>query len=174
MFDVGWTELVVIACVAILVVGPKDLPRMLRAFGKTMAGVRRIAGDFRRQFDEAMRESELADIAKETSSIKNFQPLEDARKTMVEAQKSIKDSIEGSAAEIKSAAGSLTAAEGEGTPKAPVAEGKAAEVEAKVDPAPAIVPAPPEPAPPEPATKAKKSAKKSAGNGAAPAKDAAP
>jgi sec-independent protein translocase protein TatB len=106
VFDVGWTELVVIACVAILVVGPKDLPRMLRAFGKTMGNVRRIAGDFRRQFDEAMRESELADMAKTASSAtKSFQPLEEARKAMADAQKSIRDSVENEARSIEAAAG---------------------------------------------------------------------
>ncbi len=58
MFDVGWSEILVIAAVAIVVVGPKDLPRMLRTFGKTMGQVRRTANDFKRQFDEALREAE--------------------------------------------------------------------------------------------------------------------
>lgn len=104
MFDIGWTELVVIACVAILVVGPKDLPRMLRAFGKTMANVRRVAGDFRKQFDEAMREAEISDLAKTASSMTKFEPLEEARKAMADAQKTIKESVETSAAGIETAA----------------------------------------------------------------------
>ena len=53
MFEVGWTEMLVIAIVLIVVVGPKDLPRMLRTFGKTTAKLRAMAGDFRKQFDEA-------------------------------------------------------------------------------------------------------------------------
>lgn len=104
MFDVGWTELVVIACVAILVVGPKDLPRMLRTFGRTMGTVRKMAGDFRRQFDEAIRESELDDIRKSVTQGQAFNPLEDARKTMLEAQKSLKDAVQPAVREIEAAA----------------------------------------------------------------------
>jgi sec-independent protein translocase protein TatB len=62
MFEVGWSELLVIAVVLIVVVGPKDLPRMLRTFGKATTQMRRMAGDFRRQFDEALREAELDDV----------------------------------------------------------------------------------------------------------------
>ena len=47
MFDIGWTEMLVIAIVMIVVVGPKDLPRMLRTFGRTTAKMRSMAGDFR-------------------------------------------------------------------------------------------------------------------------------
>ncbi|RVI29237.1 Sec-independent protein translocase protein TatB, partial [Sinorhizobium meliloti] len=53
MLDIGWTELVVIAIVLIIVVGPKDLPPMLRAFGRMTSKMRGMASDFRRQFDEA-------------------------------------------------------------------------------------------------------------------------
>ena len=62
MFDIGWSELLVIAIVLIVVVGPKDLPPMIRAFGKTMAGFRKMAGDFRAQFDEAMKEADMDDV----------------------------------------------------------------------------------------------------------------
>ena len=58
MFNIGWSEMMVIAAVAIIVVGPKDLPRMLRTFGKTMGQVRRTANDFKRQFNDALREAE--------------------------------------------------------------------------------------------------------------------
>ena len=53
MFDIGWTEMLVIAVVMIVVVGPKDLPKMLRTFGRTTSKLRSMAGDFRKQFDEA-------------------------------------------------------------------------------------------------------------------------
>ena len=92
MFDVGWTELVVIAMVAILVVGPKDLPAMLRAFGKTVSQLRRMAGDFQKQFDDALKEAELDDVKKIASS-KTFQPLEDARKSMMNFQKDVNKSV---------------------------------------------------------------------------------
>ncbi|SEQ04073.1 sec-independent protein translocase protein TatB [Faunimonas pinastri] len=74
MFDIGWSEILIIAVVAVVVIGPKDLPRALRAFGKTMGMVRRTANDFRRQFDDALREAEkeadLADLRKTVASIR--------------------------------------------------------------------------------------------------------
>jgi sec-independent protein translocase protein TatB len=86
MFDIGWSEILVIAVVAIVVVGPKELPRMLRAFGKTMGQVRRTANDFRRQFDEALREAErdagLDDTRKQLQAISRVDPLKDAQKEL--------------------------------------------------------------------------------------------
>jgi sec-independent protein translocase protein TatB len=73
MFDIGWSEILVIAAVAVVVVGPKELPRMLRTFGKTMGSVRRTANDFKRQFDQALREAErevdLDDTKKQLQSL---------------------------------------------------------------------------------------------------------
>lgn len=84
MFDIGWTEIVVIAVVAILVVGPKDLPRMLRSFGKTLGQLRRSANEFKRQFDDALREAErdadLEDTRKQVRSISRIDPLADVKK----------------------------------------------------------------------------------------------
>jgi len=64
MFDIGWSELLVIAVVAIVVVGPKDLPRLMRTFGHYMGKVRGMASDFQRQFEEAVRDSELDEVRK--------------------------------------------------------------------------------------------------------------
>jgi sec-independent protein translocase protein TatB len=64
MFDIGWSELLVIAVVAIVVVGPKELPRLMRTFGHYMGKVRRMASDFQRQFEEAVRDSELDEVRK--------------------------------------------------------------------------------------------------------------
>ncbi len=64
MFDIGWSELLVIAIVAIVVVGPKDLPRMMRTFGHYAGKLRRAASDFQRQFEDAMRETELEEMRK--------------------------------------------------------------------------------------------------------------
>jgi sec-independent protein translocase protein TatB len=64
MFDIGWSELLVIAVVAIVVVGPKDLPRLMRTFGHYMGKVRSMAADFQRQFEEAVRDSELDEVRK--------------------------------------------------------------------------------------------------------------
>jgi sec-independent protein translocase protein TatB len=70
MFDIGWSELVVIGVVALIVVGPKELPGLLRSLGKALAGVRRMAGDFQSQFNEAMREAELDELKKEVDALR--------------------------------------------------------------------------------------------------------
>ena len=74
MFDIGWSELLVIAVVAIVVVGPKDLPRLMRGFGTYAGKLRRAASDFQRQFEDAMRESEIDEVRKAIESAK-AQPL---------------------------------------------------------------------------------------------------
>lgn len=74
MLDIGWTELVVIAIVLIVVVGPKDLPPMLRAFGRMTAKMRGMASDFRQQFDEALREADLDEVRKTISDAQSLNP----------------------------------------------------------------------------------------------------
>jgi sec-independent protein translocase protein TatB len=64
MFDIGWSELLVIAVVAIIVVGPKELPRLMRTFGHYAGKVRHMAVDFQRQFEEAVRDSEIDEVRK--------------------------------------------------------------------------------------------------------------
>ena len=84
MFHIGWSEILVIAVVAIVVVGPKELPRMLRSFGKTMGTIRRTANDFKRQFDEALREAERDSGLEETrKSLKSIgDPMADIKKSL--------------------------------------------------------------------------------------------
>lgn len=82
MFDIGWTELLVIAVVLIVVVGPKDLPPMLRAFGKMTARARKVAGEFRAQFDEALREAELDDVRSTISDAQKLNPVNSLREAM--------------------------------------------------------------------------------------------
>ncbi|MBB3591462.1 sec-independent protein translocase protein TatB [Rhizobium sp. BK529] len=82
MFDIGWTELLVIAVVLIVVVGPKDLPPMLRAFGKMTARARKVAGEFRAQFDEALREAELDDVRRTISDAQKLNPVNSLREAM--------------------------------------------------------------------------------------------
>ena len=64
MFDIGWSELVVIAVVALIAIGPKELPAVLRTVGAYMGKIRRMASEFQGQFQEAMREAEMADVKK--------------------------------------------------------------------------------------------------------------
>jgi sec-independent protein translocase protein TatB len=79
MFDIGWSELLVIAVVAIVVVGPKDLPKLMRGFGQYAGKLRRSASDFQRQFEEAMRESEVAEVKKAIESVRTETPSLDLK-----------------------------------------------------------------------------------------------
>lgn len=86
MFDIGWSELLVIGVVALIAIGPKELPGVLRAMGHWTGKIRRMASDFQDQFREAMREADVADLkrqfdeasAKATSAFNN--PLDIAQK----------------------------------------------------------------------------------------------
>jgi sec-independent protein translocase protein TatB len=87
MFDIGWSELVVIGVVALIAIGPKELPGVLRAIGQWTGKIRRMAGEFQGQFQEAMREAEMSDVKKQvdqlTGTVKdysNFDPLAEAQK----------------------------------------------------------------------------------------------
>ncbi|MEH0072691.1 Sec-independent protein translocase protein TatB [Pannonibacter sp. Pt2-lr] len=86
MFDIGWAELMVIACVAIIVVGPKDLPRMLRTFGQIVGKMRRMANEFQSTFNDAVREAErqadIDDMRKAADAAANFNPLGDLKRSI--------------------------------------------------------------------------------------------
>src|ERR1700719_2361306 len=92
MFDIGWSELVVIGAVALIVIGPKELPAVLRAVGQWTTKLRRMASEFQGQIQEAMRETEMADHKKEVDTFTDtakgftsglasqFDPLKEATK----------------------------------------------------------------------------------------------
>jgi len=82
MLDIGWTEMLVIAIVMIVVVGPKDLPKMLRSFGKTTAKMRSMAGDFRKQFDDALKEAELDGVKESLNELRKMNPAADIKKAL--------------------------------------------------------------------------------------------
>jgi sec-independent protein translocase protein TatB len=92
MFDIGWGELVVIGIVALIAIGPKELPTVLRTLGQYMGKVRRMAAEFQGQFQEAMREAEMADIKKHAEDLKssvsdltNFDPMANTKKEIESA-----------------------------------------------------------------------------------------
>jgi sec-independent protein translocase protein TatB len=70
MFDIGWSELVVIAVVALIAIGPKELPGVLRMVGQWMGKARKMASEFQGQFNEAMREAEMADVKQAFDEVK--------------------------------------------------------------------------------------------------------
>ena len=98
MFDLSSSKLLILGIVALLVVGPKDLPILLRAIGKYVGMIRRQATEFRTQFDDAMRESELADIKKDVEAMGA-----DMEKTMREAEMSVEKEVADANAELDAA-----------------------------------------------------------------------
>jgi sec-independent protein translocase protein TatB len=92
MFDIGWGELMLIGMVALIAIGPKELPGALRTLGQWMTKIRRMASEFQGQFQEAMREAELSELRKEVDEMAakaadytNFDPIEDIRKDIEKA-----------------------------------------------------------------------------------------
>src|SRR6185503_10735421 len=69
MFDITSSKLLLLGIVALLVIGPKDFPALLRTIGKYVGIIRGHAKEFRAQFDEAMRESELTELKKDVENI---------------------------------------------------------------------------------------------------------
>lgn len=101
MFDIGWTEMLVIAIVMIVVVGPKDLPKMLRTFGRTTAKMRSMAGDFQRQFNDALKEAELDDVKKSVDSLRGLNPTNEIKKHLNPFEKAAADVRAGLDAALK-------------------------------------------------------------------------
>ncbi|MBE1203780.1 Sec-independent protein translocase protein TatB [Aminobacter carboxidus] len=91
MFEIGWTEMLVIAVVMIVVVGPKDLPKMLRTMGRMMAKARSMAGDFQRQFNDALKEAELDDVKKSVDELRGLNPANEIRKQLNPFEKAAAD-----------------------------------------------------------------------------------
>ncbi|MBB4039637.1 sec-independent protein translocase protein TatB [Microvirga flocculans] len=96
MLDMSWGEIMVIGAVALIVIGPKDLPKALRTVGQVTGKLRRMAAEFQGQFNEAMREAELDDVKKQlqgmndsvsslNTSFNPIQTIRDELKTTIEA-----------------------------------------------------------------------------------------
>ena len=98
MFDISWTEFLLIGVVALIVIGPKELPAVLRTLGQYTRKVRSMAADFQGQFQEAMREAEMADLKQQVEDIatdvKQYDPLKDVRADVEAAGKDIKASLD--------------------------------------------------------------------------------
>jgi sec-independent protein translocase protein TatB len=149
MFDISWTEFLLIGVVALIFIGPKELPAVLRTLGQWTRRIRSMAADFQNQFQEAMREAEMADLKKQVDDIahdiKSYDPLKDVRSDVEAAGKDIQSSLEKPA---ESAAGAATTqsetpavSEATATAPGPVAREAVAELAAPAEPA-AAAPAP--------------------------------
>ncbi len=106
MFDIAWTELLLVAVVAILVVGPKELPGMLRTIGRTIGSLRRMAGEFQSTLNDAVKETEkqsgIDEMRKQADAAQNFNPLADLKKTLADEKKKLQDSMTKAEGDVKS------------------------------------------------------------------------
>lgn len=86
MFNLGWTEILVIATIAIIIVGPRDLPGMLKSAGQFLGRMRRMASDFQKTFNDAIKDAErqvgVDEIRKGVDSVKQLNPVNDLKKTI--------------------------------------------------------------------------------------------
>ncbi|MDX2264458.1 MAG: Sec-independent protein translocase protein TatB [Hyphomicrobiales bacterium] len=82
MFEIGWSELLLIAVVAIIVIGPKELPGVLRGLGRAMNRFRRSADDFRRQFEDSVRDTGFDDIQRDLRSVADMHPANQIRNSI--------------------------------------------------------------------------------------------
>ena len=161
MFNIGWGEFLIIGIVALLVIGPKELPAVLRTIGQWTTKLRRMASEFQGQFHEAMREAEMADLKKDVDemtakakSYAEFDPIGDVRKELDSTHQQIESAFADKPATAATTPAEATA-DTSSAPAAASAEATPAASEpvvaAKVD-TPFNVDAPvatPAPAPPE-------------------------
>ena len=87
-FDISWSELLILALVALVVVGPKELPVLLRTLGRYAGMARRQAAEFRAHFDEAMREAEMSQLRDEMESVRR-----DVMKSKDDIEKSVSEPL---------------------------------------------------------------------------------
>ena len=115
MLEVGWSELLVIAVVMIVVVGPKDLPKMLRTFAGFAKKARGMANEFQSQFTDAMRDAELDEVRKTIADVRSLNSknaLKDAFDPIRKAGEDVKREMQGIKSETQNSIS--------GTPAAPV------------------------------------------------------
>jgi len=94
MFDIGWSEFVVIAVVALIAIGPKELPGVLRMVGQWIGKARKMAAEFQGQFQEAMREAEMTDLKKSFDEVKEAATGLASGNIMTSLQKDVSDSLQ--------------------------------------------------------------------------------
>jgi sec-independent protein translocase protein TatB len=132
MFDISWTEFAIIAVVALIAIGPKELPGVLRMVGQWMGKARKMAAEFQSQFQEAMREAEMADLKKSFDEVKEAATGFTSGNVMTSLQKDVSAALN-----IEDVDKPATSAEPAPVPQAP---GTLAEVGEAEPPQPAIAP----------------------------------
>lgn len=89
MFDLSWGEVLMIGAIALIVIGPKDLPGALRTLGRIIGKARRMAGEFQSQFNEALREADLDQVRRDVEG------LNKAASSITNPARVIRDEVKG-------------------------------------------------------------------------------
>jgi len=144
MFDISWTEFLLIGVVALIVIGPKELPAVMRTMGQWTRKVRGMATEFQNQFQEAMREAEMADLKKQVDDmardVKDIDPLKGVREDIESAGKDVERSLGSTPEQTALAAASSESALTETTAEpAPAEAASVPAVEASAPPPPETV-----------------------------------
>jgi len=79
MFDIAWSELLLIAVLALIFIGPKELPHVMKSLGKLMSKLRQSADEFRRQFEDSIRDTGYEDINKKIQDLRQLHPANQLR-----------------------------------------------------------------------------------------------
>jgi sec-independent protein translocase protein TatB len=123
MFDISWTEFLLIGVVALVVIGPKELPGVMRTMGQWTRKIRGMAADFQNQFQEAMREAEMTDLKKQVDDmahdIKSYDPLKSAREDVENIGKDLNKDFEKKPLDLLKTAEQSAADHGAPEPVAP-------------------------------------------------------
>src|SRR5215469_9800710 len=83
--DLSWSHILLVLIVALVVVGPKDLPRLMREVGRWAGKARAMADQFRKSFDDMARQSELDELRREIDELRTMRPIEDAKRHVSDA-----------------------------------------------------------------------------------------
>lgn len=140
MFDISWGEMLVVGIVALVVIGPKELPGVIRSVGKAAGKLRTMAGEFRGQWDEAMRETELHEVKKDFDDLKNT-ATGLATSTFDPIRSELRETVDGAKNAAVDATGGKSVSE---TLSSVEADAKALEEEVRINASIASTPLPPD------------------------------
>src|SRR5579864_6919639 len=120
MFDISWSEFLLIGIVALVVIGPKELPAVMRTLGQWTRKVRSMASEFQNQFQEAMREAEMADLKKQVDDMARDVTDVDPLKGVRDDIENVDSDVQRSLSSTEQGTAEQTAASAAGEPELPL------------------------------------------------------
>ena len=82
MFDIGWSEIAIIAMIALIVIGPKDLPKVLKTIGQWVGKARALTREFQKGVEDVIKEAELDEVRDQITAVKDFDIKDQVQKTI--------------------------------------------------------------------------------------------